>query len=84
MLETRNMGPSISNYDKYKVDVEKVSENMMFLADVLFALKISRATLYKRIAEGKVPKPVDYYNGKSVWRRDQIEACVLELFAKFR
>lgn len=84
MLGATKLGPSIANYDKYKVDVEKATENMMFLADVLFTLKLSRPTLYRRIAEGKIPKPVDYYNGKSVWRRDQIEACALEFFSKFR
>lgn len=84
MLGALKSGPTITSYDKYRVEVEKATENMMYLADVLFILKLSRPTLYRRIAQGKVPKPVDYYNGKAVWRRDQIEECAFKLFEKFR
>lgn len=85
-METLNerQGPSITDYDKFNVAIEKPHENMMYLYDVLFKLKLSRPTLYRKIKEGIIPPPVDRYNGRSVWRRDQIEDYYQKSFLKFK
>nr|BFD58953.1 hypothetical protein CKG001_10600 [Bdellovibrio sp. CKG001] len=67
------MGPSVHNYNQPAAVNVIESPNIMFLADVLQSLRVSRSQLYKLMSEGKAPKPVESYHRKSVWRRDQIE-----------
>lgn len=64
--------------------MDKPHENMMYLRDVMDKLKLSRPTLYRKIKEGKLPAPVDIYNKRSVWRKDQIDQVYSQWFDKFR
>lgn len=78
------MGPSVSDYEKYNHPTPKPSDNVMYLADVLFELKMSQATLYRKIAAGEVPKHTQKIDNKSAWRRDEIMKYSEKRFAAFK
>jgi predicted DNA-binding transcriptional regulator AlpA len=64
--------------------LEKTHDNMMYLGDVLSKFKVSRPTLYRRIKAGEIPAPIDRYNKRSAWRKDQIEEVYEKKFLKFK
>lgn len=74
MTGAEKIGPSITSFDRYAVSEEKPVgvPGMMYLGDCLFYLKLSQATFYRRIADGKIPKPAQY-NNKSVWYKNDLD-----------
>lgn len=73
-------GPSISNYDKYNQVSAKPTDNILYLNDVLFALKMSKTTLYSKISEGIIPKPKGKWTRKSYWLKTEIDKFLNDSF----
>jgi predicted DNA-binding transcriptional regulator AlpA len=57
---------------------------MLYMRDVMAKWKVSRPTLYRKIKEGVIPPPVDRYNNKSAWRKDQVEEAFEKAFSRFK
>ena len=74
------MGPSVHDYDKYNVASEKPTDNILYLKDVLFTLKMSKSTLYNKVSAGVVPKPAGKWIGKSYWFKSDIDAFLRNQF----
>jgi prophage regulatory protein len=63
------------------MEVQPVNE-MIRLSEVMKLIPYSRASIYRLVADGKLPKPV-HLGGRSVfWVKAQIQAFIIEQIEK--
>lgn len=52
------------------------NSELLTLSDVMSKLRISRASIYRRIAKGEFPQPLKIGEGTNRWPADEIDAWV--------
>lgn len=55
---------------------DRSRENLLRVADVKARTRLSRSTIYRRIADGTFPKPISLSAGLVAWYESDINAWV--------
>ena len=52
---------------------EESMSKYLLVRDMLALLKCSRATLYREVGAGRLPKPFRLSAGRSAWKEDEVK-----------